>query len=148
MSFDQPLSRRLAIYGAIGAWLVPTMVRAQPTVAVGQEWSVKSAETTSLRVIIGRIDPGPNGATVVSVSIVDIPPGYGPTAVGHAPFDSRALIGSLDRVVATGVAPAADFQDGYDTWKSAHGGVFTLGVLEALAAVRTMIEQRRPPTQS
>jgi hypothetical protein len=149
MSTGQLVSRRLVLCGALGACLVPIVARSQqPDLAVGQAWSVKSAETTDMKVIIGCIDPGPKGRTIVSVSIVDIPPGDGPTTVGHAPFDAQALIGSLDRVVATGVAPDHNFQAGYDTWKSANGGFFTIGVLEALAAIRAMIEQHHPAAQS
>ena len=153
MPVGQPVSRRLALCGALGACLVPVAGRTQtPDLAIGQEWSVKSGTPTSVKVIIGRFDPGPDGHTIVSVSIIDIPPGDGPasvnpTTVGHAPFDESALAASLDRVVATGVAPAANFEEGYGMWKSAQGGFFTLGVLEALAAIRTMIEQRQPPAQ-
>ena len=144
------MSRRLALCGALGACLMPIAARSQqPDLAVGQEWSIKSPEPTSTKVIIGRIDPGPNGATIVSVSIVDIPVDESPpSTVGHAPFDKRALVASLDRVVATGVAPAPQFEEGYAMWKTAKGGFFTLSVPEALAAMRTMIEQRPPAIQS
>ena|SRR5476651_382831 len=149
VSASQPLSRRLALCGALSACLVPIVVRAQQLdLAVGQEWSVKSASPTSMKVIVGRVEPGPNGATIVSVSIVDIPAGDGPRSVGHAPFDARALIASLDRLVATGVAPDANFEEGHARWKSAKGGSFTIGVLETLAVIRKTIEQHQPATQS
>ena len=106
------------------------------------KWSAIRRATTS------GVEPGPNGATIVSVSIVDIPAGDGPRSVGHAPFDARALIASLDRLVATGVAPDANFEEGYARWKSAKGGSFTIGVLETLAVIRKTIEQHQPATQS
>ena len=95
MSGCQAVSRRFALCAALGACLVPIAALAQPPdLSVGQEWSVKSTPPTSVKVIIGRIDPGPNGATIVSVSIVDIPPGEGPRSVGHAPFDALSTLNS------------------------------------------------------
>jgi len=99
-----------------------------PDLAVGQEWSVKDM---SGKVIIGRIDQI-DGREVISVSLVDVPTELGPTVFAHAPFAKAALVASLDKLLATGVAPDADFEAGYQDWKATHGAVFTVSVARAI----------------
>ena len=105
-------------------------VRAEtPDLAVGQEWSAKG---TPAKVIIGRID-ATRVEDVISVSLVDVPTELGPTTFAHAPFAKTALVASLAKLLATGVAPAADFEAGYADWKATHGEVFTISVARAIA---------------
>jgi hypothetical protein len=102
-------------------------------------WSVKSATPTSAKVVIVRVEPW-NGTRAIHVSIVDIPippdlPGAGgTTTIGHMPFDETALAASVDRLLGTGGSAAPNFEAGYQQWASAKGGIFTIGVPEAIEA--------------
>jgi len=126
------------------AVLWPAAAFAQPPdLAVGQDWSIKGAATA--RVIIGRIEPWPGGRTAVSVSIVDIPTDHGPTTFAHAPFEKAAIVASLDRLLATNVPLPSAFEQGYQTWKSANGGIFTISVSQAIAMTLGTIRPAAPP---
>jgi hypothetical protein len=122
------------------AWPFASLA-ADPDLAVGQEWSVKGA---TAKVIIGRIEPWGGGEIAVSVSIVDIPSDHGPITFGHSPFDKSALVGSLDHLLATGVAPDPNFEPGYQQWKSAKGGIFTISVAQAVAFALGALKQAKP----
>jgi hypothetical protein len=125
------------------AWPFASLA-ADPDLAVGQEWSVKD---TTAKVVIGRIETL-GRFDVVSVSILDVPTDRGPTAFAHAPFEKSALAASLDRLFATGVATDPNFEQGYQQWKSANGGVFTLSVAKAIAVTLQTIERAAPPSAS
>jgi hypothetical protein len=107
--------------------------------APGQLWSVKAVGAATMRIVVGKVEPL-GGRTVVHVSVMAIKgfpdvPGLGRfDGVGHMPFDAAALARSVDRLLASDVEPAPDFQAGYATWQSEKGGVFTLSVPEAVDA--------------
>ena len=111
-----------------------------PDFAPGQEWSIKSTSPTTAKVIIGRIEPW-NGKVAVQVSVIDVPvpegaPGAGGTTIiGHMPFEKTTLAASVDKLIGTDVLPPATFESGYEQWKSAGGGIYTIGVAEAVALV-------------
>jgi len=111
-----------------------------PDLAVGQEWSAKD---TAAKVVIGRIETV-GGAEVVSVSLLDVPTPKGPAAFGHAPFEKSALVASLDQLLATGVAPGDAFEAGYQQWKSAHGGYFTVSVAFAIGIAMKTLQTAQP----
>jgi hypothetical protein len=115
----------------------------QPDLAVGQEWSIKAAPPSSAKVVIGRIETI-NGREIVSVSIIDVPTDHGPSTVGHAPFEMSALLGSLDSLIATRIPTDSNFEQGYQQWKSANGGYFTIGVARAIEAIRPMLNKAAP----
>ena len=117
----------LGALAALAVGLAPARAET-PALAVGQEWSAKD---TPAKVIIGRID-ATSVEDVVSVSLVDVPTELGPTTFAHAPFAKSALVASLDKLLAAGVAPAADFEAGYADWKATHGEVFTVSVARAI----------------
>ncbi len=109
-----------------------------PGFAPGQVWSIKSASTTTTKVIIGRVESW-NGKVAVHVSIIDIPipqgaPGAGGiTRIDHMPFDKSALAASVSQLLATGVSPAPNFENGYEQWRSdKRAGIYTVGVLQAV----------------
>ena len=106
------------------------------SLAVGQEWSIKTAAASTAKVIIGRIEPW-RDKTAVHVSIVDITDsetaeGMGIHEIAHIPFEKSALESSLDKLVATGVPPARDFDSGYQQWKEHNGGIYTVSIAQAL----------------
>jgi hypothetical protein len=108
---------------------------ATPKFAIGQTWSLKAPAAAGVRVVIGRID-FMSGHTIIHVSVLNIPtPDWHPqrvTDISHTPIEDTALAGSVDKVMATGSAPAAHFEDGYGQWRSARGGVFTVGVAQII----------------
>jgi hypothetical protein len=109
----------------------------QKDVTPGQMWSIKTMPSTSAKVVIGKVESWGDG-TVVHVSVIDaqIPqdlPGAGRvTNIGHLPFEKGALAASLDQLLATGASPAPDFERGYQQWKSANGGIFTISIPEVI----------------
>jgi hypothetical protein len=116
--------------------LMPT-----PDFAPGQEWSIKSEPQSTAKVIIGRIEPW-NGKVAVHVSVIDIPAPASPhavriTEVAHSPFEKMALAASVDRLLATDVAPLQDFEGGYQQWKENHGGIYTISVAEMIELLVT-----------
>jgi hypothetical protein len=119
----------------------------QPDLAVGQMWSIKATPSTTAKVIIGRIEPWSDGLVAVSVTIIDVPTDKGPIAIGHAPFEKAALTHSLDRLLAAHAPLPAEFEEGYVQWKSARGGIFTIGVADAIAATLGVVKQA-PSTAS
>jgi hypothetical protein len=115
--------------------------------APGQLWSIKPGTATTMRVIVGRVEPL-GERTVVHVSVIDIAgfpdvPGLGKfDGIGHMPFDSAALAASVDRLLASDAPPARDFEVGYSTWKANQGGVFTVGVPQAVDATYRSATQK------
>ncbi len=57
--------------------------------------------------------------------------------VAHAPFEKSALLASISRLVATGVATSRDFEEGYKEWKEHNGGIYTVSVAQALGLAPT-----------
>jgi len=113
----------------------------------GQMWSIRSSSPTPMKVIIGRIEVH-GEITTAHVSLIDVPipeglPGAGGSMiVDHAPFELSALASSVDKLIATGVQPALGFQSGYDQWKSARGGVYTITVSRAVALMFEAVMRR------
>jgi len=110
-----------------------------PPFVVGQTWSVKTSVPSTLSVVVGRIETLPGDYRVVHVSLCDvaIPPGMlgagGVLDFGHMPVEEAALAASVDTVVATGVAPARYFEDGYEEWRASGSlSAFTCSVQEAI----------------
>jgi len=148
------IARRAALGGLVALVLTPAVradppapatpaPAATPDLAVGQEWSIKGEP--GAKAIIGWIETRPDGKTAVSVSLVDIPTDHGSIMIGHAPFEKSALVASLDKLIATGVRPATEFQKGFNAWKSGAGALFTITVAEALASLQGQL--RAHPAQ-
>jgi hypothetical protein len=101
-----------------------------------------------------HLDPGEPAATLtilkvetleklgdvvhISVSAVRVPGGV--TGIGHLPMSRSALDRSVVKLVGTEDRPPD--LGGYETWKSAKGGVFTTSVSEAMNFVRQAIERQ------
>jgi hypothetical protein len=110
------------------------------TFAPHQVWSVKSDPPTPTKVIIGRVEPW-HDKIVVHVSLVDIPVPEDMQlpielmSLGHAPFDAEALAGSVDQLLADDATIDPSFDEGYEMWKEANGGVYTLSITQAVDAL-------------
>jgi len=142
------IGRRAAVGGLV-ALALTAAARAQrpaqaesPDLAVGQEWSIKGEP--GAKAIIGWIEDRPDGKTAVSISLIDIRTDRGSIMIGHAPFEKAALTASLDKLVATGVRPTADFQKGFNAWKSGDGRLFTITVSESLASLQGQLRAHPP----
>jgi hypothetical protein len=111
-----------------------------PALATGQMWSIKSPSPTTAKVIIGRVEQW-NQKIVMHISVIDVPipscmPGAGQlTIIQHMPFEQSALAASLDRLLATNAPPASKFEDGYNQWRAAQGGIYTISVSKAVDTV-------------
>jgi hypothetical protein len=118
----------------------------QSDFAPGQMWSVKGS---SAKVIVVRVEQW-HDRIAVHISIIDIPaPPDLPwlTKIGHMPFDKDALAASVDQLVANDVKPVDTFDGGYENWKDAKGGIFTISVAEAIETMFTTVRKgTRQPT--
>jgi hypothetical protein len=137
----------LALASAVLAARAETPDGSAPRFAPGQEWTIKSASPTTVKVVIDRLEPWLE-KVVVHVSIVDLPiprgvPGAGGTTViGHMPFEQSALAASVDRLFATSVSPPPSFEAGYKNWQDAKGGIFTVSVEKAIEFTLQAINRR------
>jgi hypothetical protein len=137
----------LALASAVLAARAESPGGSAPRFAPGQEWSIKSVSPTTAKVVIDRLEPW-HEKVVVHVSIVDLPipqgvPGAGgTTAIGHMPFEQSALVASVDRLLATNVAPPPGFERGYKHWQDAKGGIFTVSVEKAIEFTLQTISRR------
>ena len=114
---------------------------------VGQEWEfVGRPGDPHPTLVIVRIETLPKLGEVVHVSIRGVriknrqaPAGYSED-LAHIPFGRAALERSLTRVAHDSVALPA-LEDGYEQWKQARGGAFTISVREALDFVEGTLQQ-------
>lgn len=117
-----------------------------PNFAVGQEWSIRSFPQSTIKVVIGRIEPC-RDRIVVHVAVIDIQiPSAGTartklTEIAHAPFEQSALAGSVGDLVATAVTPPPDFETGYKQWIEQQGGIFTVSVSRVVALAQRAFNQ-------
>jgi len=105
---------------------------------VGQEWQFEGrpVDPHPTLVIVG-IEQLPKAGEVVHVSVRGVRIAN-PRAAGgfsdnlpHMPFSRTAVERSVTKLLHDSVA-LPPYQEGYDQWKNAHGGVFTISVREAL----------------
>ncbi len=143
------LQRSLAgVVAACGLSPALAQETALPEFAVGQRWRFKTRPSeTKATFVIGRIEPGEQGGTVVHVAVHDVAikspqaPGGVTREIGHSPIDLAALRASATELVASGVAIPDGFEDGYRQWKSAGGGVFTFPLARVIDFIETVINQ-------
>lgn len=57
--------------------------------------------------------------------------GSEPNTFQHMPFTREAIAKSVTKLVKEGEVP--EFRDGYDEWRKACGGVYTISVADAIA---------------
>jgi hypothetical protein len=118
----------------------------RPNFAVGQEWSIRSSQQLTAKIVIGRIEPL-NDKIVVHVAIFDIqlqrPPTNSTrvTEIGHAPFEESALAGSVGDLIANGVTPPSGFETGYEQWRRQQGGIFTVSVSHVIAMAQKTLKE-------
>jgi len=109
---------------------------------VGQVWNYKArpGEDSSTLVIL-KVETAPGWNTIVHVGVADLrikgPKGIQDT-VPHLPFDENAVKLSVTTKVSD-KGKLTEFKEGYELWRTAassgKGGVFTVSVAEAVAAI-------------
>ncbi len=110
--------------------------------AEGQIWSVRQPEGQSgASLKIQKIEDRPVGK-IYHVSLIGLHLAGGRvTEVHHLPLSRETLDASLVGLVSSSdVFP--DFREGYEEWKRAQGGVFTITVAEILVVLeRNLLSQ-------
>jgi hypothetical protein len=106
---------------------------------VGQVWRYKTRpneEQATLTIL--RIESLPKPGVIIHVRVDDIrlrncTGGPEPNSIAHMPFARDAIERSVVKLAKEGGA-VPEFQDGYDAWRRACGGVYTITVAEAIEA--------------
>jgi hypothetical protein len=119
----------------------------RPNLAVGQVWSIKSAEPTTAKIVIGRIETW-NSVTAVHISVIDIPLPKGTAnkliSIDHVPFNSSALALSVNRLLATDVTLPSGFEQGYQNWRrDKSANVFEVSVSEVITLLLETVVRGR-----
>jgi hypothetical protein len=142
-----PRNDGIWVFGLLLILALPAHAADPRDFAPGQLWSIKPGAATTMRIVVGRVEPL-GERTVVHVSVIDIAgfpdvPGLGKfDGVGHMPFDSTALAASVDRLLASDASPAHDFEAGYATWRAEAGGVYATSVPQAVDATYRSVTQK------
>ncbi len=118
---------------------------------VGQVWNYKTRtnEDGSTLVIL-KVETAPGWKTIVHVGITGLKiktPKRTQDTVPHMPFDETAVTNSVTTKIADN-GKLTNFQEGYGLWRKAassgKGGVFTITVAEAVAAIEDGLNKAQP----
>jgi hypothetical protein len=100
-----------------------------------------------LYVTIGRIETHTDGRIVASVSLFNQAPKADLPVLAHIPIDAGALSDACP-VSAAPIALSPQFEAGYQQWRDAKGGVFTVSVDRIYDIVETQVAKARQGGQS
>jgi hypothetical protein len=115
---------------------------------VGEVWNYKTRPgENSSTIVILKVETAPGWSNIVHVGVVGLrikgPEGTQDT-VPHMPFDEAAVKKSVTTKVSDN-GKLTNFQEGYGLWRDAassgKGGVFTISVAEAVAAIEGGLNQ-------
>lgn len=145
------LSRRLLIAGLI-VTCAPAAFADEKSFEVGQVWTLGPPMEPTARIRVGRIED--NGATI-HVSLWDVrPPVPQPSGAlqrplwaSHLPISSAALSRSVDQLVQESAPEHLDLEPGYQHWREANGGVFTITVAEIVDLMLQMAPNSGAPRE-
>ena len=110
-----------------------------PKFSPGQVWSYrmrKGEESSTVTVL--RIESLPKIGVIVHVRISGIhlkncSEGPSPENIGHAPISREALDRSVTKLIEQG-RTLPDYEEGYNQWRQACGGVYTISVADVVQA--------------
>jgi hypothetical protein len=124
---------------------------APPKLAVGQTWAVKTLADAA--VTIGRLetleyekDGQSRSLDVVHMTIwglktLRMPDGnHSPGIAGHIPISPEAFLLSVSHCTGEGQSVDGSFEEGYEIWKDADGGVFTISIPEIIDIINNNLE--------
>ena len=102
----------------------------------GQVWEYKTRqgeESSTLTIL--KIESLPKIGTIIHIRVDKVrlrncTGGPEPNKFEHMPFTREALERSITKVVKQGSVP--DFHEGYEEWRKACGGVYTITLAEAV----------------
>ncbi len=119
--------------------------------AEGQVWSYKTRKgEEGSRVLINKIESNPKLGKIFHISVsgvkvknLRIPSGIS-TDLPHSPVSEETLKKSLTKLIGTS-PPNPDYQEGYQTWKSAfdkgEAGIFTIDVADIVGVIEQAINK-------
>lgn len=133
------LGKRLLI-AALALMCAPAAFAEEQAFEVGQVWMLRAPMESTARIRVGRIED--NGATI-HISLWDVrPPVPQPSGAlqrpiwaSHLPISSTALSRSVDRLSHDAPPEQFDLEPGYEHWRQANGGVFTITVAEIVDVI-------------
>ena|ERR1700722_1293578 len=104
----------------------------------GQVWQYKTRsgeEKSSITIL--KVESVPKIGTIVHVRVENVrlrncTGGPEPDTFQHMPFTHDAIEASITKLVSK-TSNVPDYKDGYDEWRNACGGVYTISVAEAVA---------------
>jgi hypothetical protein len=113
----------------------------------GQVWAfTQDGAESEGRVKIRLIEQDPKGAKIYHVTLVGLSlVGGTVTEVQHLPVSRETLDSSVTRLDPAERA-FPDYREGYEEWRRANGGVFTITIAEILLIVEQTLA--RPPADS
>jgi hypothetical protein len=122
-----------------------------PAFAVGQHWSYDTREEDpKSTLIVGRVEELPGQRLVVHISVIDLnlhgPDGMVMSVVAHVPISAEALRKSVKQEVPPVPSPD-EFAGGYETWRRAKGGVYTIPVREVIETIERTVNAPAPQGQ-
>jgi hypothetical protein len=110
-----------------------------PKFSPGQLWSYRTREgEESSTVTVLRVETLAKIGVIVHVRIEGIhlkncSGGASPTSIGHAPMSREALDRSVTKLLEERRA-LPHYQEGYNEWRQACGGVYTISVADVIKA--------------
>ena len=106
-------------------------------ISKGQIWSFQTDRYTENSIIIHLIELLENGLTAVHTTVHnDVKLSENDTmSLGHIPFEIGAFKNSLKDYLGKSEFGHETFVEGYNYWKEAKGGVFTISVDEAIGVI-------------
>jgi hypothetical protein len=105
----------------------------------GQVWDYRTRDgEESSTITVLRVESLPKIGVIIHVRIDGIrlkncSGGPGPTTIGHAPFTKDALDRSVTKLIEQ-QHTLPDYEQGYNSWREACGGAYTIPVVEMLKA--------------
>lgn len=118
----------------------------KPALKVGQAWSIDAGRFgKDATLIVCKIEEVEKIGRVVHVAIKDIElktPHGTQTLLPHLPFAEKTIFENVGDLKAASIA-LPDFSPGYEQWKQAKGGAFTITPREAMEFVERTLNQSR-----
>lgn len=118
----------------------------RPALEAGQAWSIDAGRFgKNATLIVCKIEEVEKIGRVVHVAIKDIElkTQHGTqTLLPHLPFAEKTILENVGDLKAGSVA-LPDFSPGYEQWKQAKGGAFTITPREAIEFVERTLNQSR-----
>jgi hypothetical protein len=111
----------------------------------GQIWAYKTRkkeESSTLTIL--KVEEIPKLGTIIHIRVDKIrlrncTGGPEPDKFEHMPFTRDAVERSVTKMIREGDIP--DFREGYDEWRKACGGIYTITVAEAVRASEEILRQ-------